>query len=80
MRGPNFPKTSYEDNTQLQHALCEAMGITQLEAYIGFSMGGMQGYYMAVIHPEFVKNLMVLASSAKTSWHCRYSTRVPKRL
>lgn len=78
MRGRNFPETSYEDNIRLQRALCQALGITQLEAYIGFSMGGMQGYYMAVMHPDFAKRLVVLASSARTSWHCKSFQEGPK--
>lgn len=39
--GPRFPKLSYEDNIRLQYALCtEELGISQLFAYVGFSMGG----------------------------------------
>jgi homoserine O-acetyltransferase len=67
--GLNFPKISYEDNVNLQHALCSALGIVQLEAYIGYSMGGQQAYYMAVLYPDFVKRIVVLASSARTSTH-----------
>lgn len=40
MKGAAFPKTSYEDNIRLQYALCEALGIKKLAAYIGFSVGG----------------------------------------
>ena len=78
MRGSKFPKVSYEDNILLQHALCKALGITQLEAYIGFSMGGQQAYYMAVMHPDFVKHVVVLASSAYASWHSKSFIEGPK--
>ncbi|KAJ7125128.1 Alpha/Beta hydrolase protein [Mycena epipterygia] len=67
--GPRFPETTYADNIRLQHALCEALGITKLAAYIGFSMGGQQAYHMAVLYPDFVSHIVVLASSARTSWH-----------
>ncbi|KAJ7169065.1 Alpha/Beta hydrolase protein [Mycena crocata] len=68
-RGPAFPPITYEDNIRLQHALCAALGITKLEAYIGFSMGGQQAYHMATLYPDFVARIVVLAGSACTSWH-----------
>ncbi|KAJ7496897.1 Alpha/Beta hydrolase protein [Mycena latifolia] len=68
-RGPDFPATTYEDNVRLQHALCTALGITKLAAYIGFSMGGQQAYHMATLYPDFAARIIVLASSARTSWH-----------
>ncbi|KAF7362265.1 AB hydrolase-1 domain-containing protein [Mycena venus] len=69
LRGPNFPEVTYEDNIRLQHALCQALGITKLAAYIGFSMGGQQAYHMATLYPDFVERIVVLAGSARTSWH-----------
>ena len=78
MRGSRFPRVSYEDNILLQHQLCEALGIAKLEAYIGFSMGGQQAYYMAVMYPDFVKHVVVLASSAYTSWHNKSFLEGPK--
>ncbi|KAE8444106.1 hypothetical protein EG329_000888 [Mollisiaceae sp. DMI_Dod_QoI] len=68
--GPNFPRTTYEDNVRFQHALCESLGINKLFAYIGFSMGGQQAYHMSTLFPEFVENSVCLASSARISWHC----------
>ncbi|KAF7315095.1 AB hydrolase-1 domain-containing protein [Mycena indigotica] len=69
IHGPRFPKLTYEDNIRLQHALCLSLGITKLHAYIGFSMGGQQAYHMATIFPDFVDHIVVLAGSARTSWH-----------
>ncbi|KAJ7209766.1 Alpha/Beta hydrolase protein [Mycena pura] len=69
LRGPRFPAVTYEDNIRLQYALCRALGITKLAAYIGFSMGGQQAYHMATIYPDFVSRIVVLAGSARTSWH-----------
>lgn len=68
-QGPDFPKTTYEDNIRLQHALCEHLGVQKLFAYIGFSMGGQQAYHMSVLYPDFVENMVCLAGSARTSWH-----------
>ncbi|KAJ7647687.1 Alpha/Beta hydrolase protein [Roridomyces roridus] len=67
--GPRFHPTTYEDNIRLQHALCQALGITKLAGYIGFSMGGQQAYHMAALYPDFVSHIVVLAGSARTSWH-----------
>ncbi|KAJ7772130.1 Alpha/Beta hydrolase protein, partial [Mycena maculata] len=67
--GPRFPAITYEDNIRLQYALCQALGITKLAAYIGFSMGGQQAYHMATLYPDFVSRIVVLAGSARTSWH-----------
>jgi homoserine O-acetyltransferase len=67
--GPNFPHTTYEDNIRFQHALCKSLGVEKLFAYIGFSMGGQQVYYMSALFPEFVENMVCLAGSARTSAH-----------
>lgn len=69
LRGAAFPETTYEDNTRRQHALCRALGVEKLAAYIGFSMGGQQAYHMATLYPRFVERAVVIASSARTSWH-----------
>lgn len=67
--GAAFPETTYEDNIRLQHSLCRALGVEKLAAYIGFSMGGQQAYHMATMYPDFVERAVVIASSARTSWH-----------
>lgn len=67
--GPNFPRTTYEDNVRFQHALCQSLGVKKLFAYIGFSMGGQQAYHMSTLFPDFVENMVCLAGSARTSWH-----------
>ncbi|KAJ7169054.1 Alpha/Beta hydrolase protein [Mycena crocata] len=70
-RGHTVPAVTYEDNIGLQHVLCAALGITvtKLEAYIEFSMGGQHAYHMATLSPDFVARIVVLAGSARTSWH-----------
>lgn len=69
MRGADFPEISYEDNIRRQYSLCQALGVRKLAAYVGFSMGGQQAYHMATIYPDFVERAVVIASSARTSWH-----------
>jgi homoserine acetyltransferase len=42
---------SYEDNINLQYALwTEEQDLFKLFAYIGYSMGGQQTYYMASMY------------------------------
>ena len=67
--GPDFPRTTYEDNIRLQHALCSSLGVKRLFAYIGFSMGGQQAYHISTLYPDFVENMVCIAGSARTSWH-----------
>jgi homoserine acetyltransferase len=69
IRGRNFPKVTINDGVQLQHALCRALGVSKLHAAIGFSMGGLQVYQLAVRFPDFVERIIVLAGSARASWH-----------
>jgi len=67
--GPNFPKTTYEDNIRLQKALTDSLGIKTIYAYIGFSMGGQQAYHAVTLFPDWVERAVMLATSAKTSAH-----------
>jgi homoserine acetyltransferase len=66
----------YQDCINSQYKLVtEHFGIKSLNAVIGFSMGGQQAYYWAVMHgsgPEpFVKNVVPICGSAKTSGHSK---------
>lgn len=72
---PNFPSSlSYIDCINSQHLLLQHLHIKQLEAVIGFSMGGQQAYYWAALHGSspsnlFVKSIVPICSSARTSGH-----------
>ncbi|KAL8799299.1 MAG: hypothetical protein Q9182_006003 [Xanthomendoza sp. 2 TL-2023] len=68
---PNFPKTlDYRDSVNSQYELLtKHLGTRELEAVVGFSMGGQQAYYWACMHPAFVKSVVPICSSAKTSLH-----------
>ncbi|KAL3422468.1 homoserine O-acetyltransferase [Phlyctema vagabunda] len=64
------PSVQYEDNINAQYKLVtEHLGVKELEAVIGFSMGGQQAYYWAVMHGSFSKRIVAICSSAKTSGH-----------
>ncbi|KAL8874979.1 MAG: hypothetical protein Q9198_006598 [Flavoplaca austrocitrina] len=68
---PNFPKDiDYRDCINAQYQLLtEHLGIKELDAIVGFSMGGQQAYYWACMYPRFMKYVIPICSSAKTSLH-----------
>ena len=67
---PGFPSgLDYQDVVRSQHELCTALGIDVLDAVIGFSMGGQQAYYWAAMYPDFVRNVVPICGSARTSGH-----------
>lgn len=70
---PFFPEAGelrYEDQINAQYDLVtRGLGLKQLEAVIGFSMGGQQSYHWAVMYPDFVKRIVSICSSARTSGH-----------
>lgn len=68
---PNFPKTlDYRDCIHAQfQLLTKHLGIRELDAVIGFSMGGQQAYYWANMYRTFVKAAVVICGSARTSGH-----------
>ncbi|KAL9601583.1 MAG: hypothetical protein Q9219_002417 [cf. Caloplaca sp. 3 TL-2023] len=66
-----FPKTlDYRDQINAQYEmLTKKLGINNLEAVVGFSMGGQQTYYWACMYPDFLKYAIPICGSAKTSLH-----------
>ncbi|OCT53011.1 hypothetical protein CLCR_10345 [Cladophialophora carrionii] len=71
---PFFPEAGtlrYADVVRAQHALLtQHLGVRGgLEAVVGFSMGGQQAYHWAVLYPGFVKRVVAICSSARTSLH-----------
>lgn len=65
--GSRFPAVTIRDQVAAEHALCSQLGLDQLALVIGGSMGGMRAVEWAVSHPEAVRRLAVLASSARAS-------------
>jgi homoserine acetyltransferase len=75
-----FPKrVDYRDSVNSQHQLLTThLGIKELEAIVGYSMAGQQAYYWAVMYPTFVKNVVCICGSAKTSPHNQAFIEGPK--
>jgi homoserine acetyltransferase len=68
---PDFPKQlEYMDCVAAQHKfLTEGLEITEVDVMLGFSMGGQITYHWIATHPSFVKNAVIVCSSARTSRH-----------
>jgi len=61
--GADFPVMTVEDWVDAQARLLDALGIVQLAAVMGGSLGGMQALSWTLQHPERVKHAVVVASA-----------------
>ncbi|KAH7067133.1 Alpha/Beta hydrolase protein [Paraphoma chrysanthemicola] len=68
---PGFAKRiEYQDCVNAQYRLLtEKLGIEEVDVMLGFSMGGQLTYRWITSHTKFVKNAVIVCSSAKTSRH-----------
>lgn len=65
--GMRFPVLTIRDMVRGHVALLDALGIAQLHAVVGGSMGGMQALSLAANFPERAARVLVLASTARHS-------------
>lgn len=64
----DFPQPLYQDCINASHELfTKHLNIHELEAVVGFGMGGQQAYYWTCMRPDFVKNAVIICGSARTS-------------
>ncbi len=61
--GADFPVVTVEDWVNAQAVLLDRLGIGQLAAVIGGSLGGMQALSWTLQHPERVRHAVVVASA-----------------
>lgn len=62
-----FPVITIRDMVRAQVALLDALGIEQLHAVVGGSMGGMQALSFAANWPQRARAVLVIASTARHS-------------
>ena len=62
--GSRFPVLTIRDQVAAEAALLDALGIEQLYAVLGGSMGGMRALEWALLFPDRVQRLMLMACGA----------------
>ncbi len=65
--GLDFPIITIKDMVNAQKKLVNSMGITQLFAVIGGSMGGMQVLQWCISYPQMVRSAIPIATTAYSS-------------
>ncbi len=61
--GASFPIVTVEDWVDSQARLADYLGINQLAAVLGGSLGGMQTLQWSIAYPERIRHAMVIASA-----------------
>jgi homoserine O-acetyltransferase/O-succinyltransferase len=65
--GADFPVLTVEDWVDAQARLLDALGITQLAAVLGGSLGGMQALSWALRYPERLRHCVAIATAPRLS-------------
>ncbi|KXU38187.1 homoserine O-acetyltransferase [Cephaloticoccus primus] len=63
--GIAFPFVTINDMVRSQKRLLDHLGVDQLHAVIGGSMGGMQALLWAILYPNFVRRVLAMATTAR---------------
>jgi homoserine O-acetyltransferase len=63
----DFPRVSIGDMVRAQKLLLDHLGVTQIHAAVGGSMGGMQVMQWMIDYSEMVERVLILASTARQS-------------
>lgn len=64
-----FPKLTIRDVVRAHRLLADHLGIKSIKVLIGSSVGGFQAVEWAVMEPEFIDRLVLIATAAKaTPW------------
>jgi homoserine O-acetyltransferase len=61
--GPDFPVLTVADMVRTQRAFLDELGIERLAAVAGGSLGGMQALEWAILYPDQVDSIVVIAST-----------------
>ena len=65
--GPSFPRVRFSDSVRAAMRLVDRLGIDVLHAGIGPSTGGMAVLDLAVMFPERVRNVVVVAAGMEVT-------------
>ena len=73
--GMRFPQVQIRDSVNVQKALLDRLGVKRLHAVMGASMGSMQGYEWAAVHPDLVGRLIAVVPCASVDAYTLARTR-----
>jgi len=65
--GTQFPFVTIRDMVNAQKLLLDHLGVAELHAVMGGSMGGMTAMLFAIEYPQFTKRQIIMASTANES-------------
>jgi len=65
--GIRFPALTVRDMVESQRLLLDHLGISEVHAVIGGSMGGMMALMFAIAHPHLVRRVIAMACTARES-------------
>lgn len=65
--GSRFPFTTIKDSVHLETRVADALGVAAWHTVIGGSMGGARALEWAVLYPQRVRNLVVMAACAQAT-------------
>ncbi|RDW78723.1 homoserine O-acetyltransferase [Aspergillus mulundensis] len=68
--GPEFPLTTVRDDVRIHKMVLDDLGIKQIAAVVGGSMGGMLTLEYAYFGKEYVRAIVPIATSARHSAWC----------
>lgn len=68
--GPDFPSLTIRDQVRAIMRLADALGVRRIRLLVGASMGGLQAIEWALMDPERVLALVLIACSARHSAWC----------
>ena len=68
--GPTFPLTTIRDDVNVHKKVLDEIGVTSVKFVIGGSMGGMHTLEWAYFGPDYVKNIIPIATSGRHSAWC----------
>lgn len=67
--GLDFPVVTIRDFVNVQHELLQSLGITQLHAVVGASMGSLQALEWSIAYPDMVERMVsVIGAGAMDAW------------
>ncbi len=65
--GQTFPVVTIRDMVRVQKSLIDHLGIKGIKCVIGGSMGGMQAIEWALLYPDIVESIALIASGANSN-------------